>query len=103
MTPITIVRGNFGGPDIREIIDADVEGDFGIHPAAPAFPDASDRWTVTHVPTGCKCLTVEHRVQAVAARAQFLASGLDWSFTDPQAVTADHKRIGKAIRRQYAD
>lgn len=97
----TITIARHGG--IKDEIDADVDGQFAVHPTVPILsdPDESNTWTVTHVPTGWLCVETEHESQARAARAEFMASGLDWSFTDPNALTTDHKRVGSRLKRKY--
>lgn len=85
-------------PVIHDEIDADVEGPFAIH---QTIPTELESWTLTHVPTGYAVLTNELRLPLVAARAELLMGGLDWSFTTPNGVTPAHKRIGKALREKY--
>ncbi len=85
-------------PVLRDQIDADVEGAFGIHETVPVELGG---YTVTHIPTGWACVMTAHEIAAKAARAELLASGLDWSFTNPRKLTAEHKRVGKAIKQKY--
>jgi hypothetical protein len=92
---ISIARRSF-----NDQIDADVEGPFAIHETVPCYEDPC-RWTLTHVPTGHLMLDCAHRSQCVAARAEWLVSDLDWSFSDPKAVTAPHRAFGLQMQRKY--
>lgn len=100
---ITIARAGWkikGEPKVvRDEIDADVRDDFAIHETIPV--GIMSGWTVTHVPTGWSCLTGVSRRVATMARNAFIKSGLDWSFTDPKALTAEHKAVGSAIKRRW--
>lgn len=96
---ITIARSNFAGHGpAHDTIDADVEGHFAVHETVPV---ELGTWTLTHVPTGYKCLATDVKAQCIAARAEFLASDLDWSFTNPRQLTAQHKAFGKQMKRKY--
>jgi hypothetical protein len=90
------IADRFGTRDI----DADVEGHFAIHETIPVMSDPP-RWTLTHVPTGYQMLDCAHRLQCVAARAEWLASSLDWSFTDPKQIGKDHRAFGKRMQQKY--
>lgn len=79
-------------------IDADVIGAWAIHETIPV---SLGGWTLTHVPTGWLCLTTRYQRTAKAARAEFLASPLDWSFTDPRAITKKQQMFGRVVRRRY--
>lgn len=94
----TITIARHGG--VRDEIDADVAGDFAVHEALQADEDRGN-WSVTHVPTGWNLIWTRTKRAAFAARRAVLASGLDWSWSDPTQVPADCKHIGAMIKRRY--
>lgn len=79
-------------------IDADVEGPFAIHETIPV---SLGGWTLTHVPTGYVVISTDLELKCKAARADLLASDLDWTFTKPSDVTPAHRMFGRALRRKY--
>lgn len=95
---ITILRQSIMREPVRDEIDADVEGPFAIHEQLPVQLGG---FALTHVPTGYQVLAVQHEISARAARAELLASNLDWTFTDPKAVTSAHKIVGKRVKEKY--
>lgn len=99
---ISILRKSTGAmkhdEPTRDEIDADVEGPFAIH---EQLPTQLGGFALTHVPTGYQVLWTEHEVSCRAARAELLASALDWTFDDPKAVTSAHRVFGKALREKY--
>lgn len=96
---ISILRQSIMREPMRDEIDADCEGPWAIHEQLPVQLGG---FALTHVPTGYQVLAVQHEISARAARAELLASSLDWTFTDPKAVTSAHRVFGKALRERYA-
>lgn len=94
LQPIFILRHG----EHRDEIDADVEGCWAIHPAIPV---QLNRFSLTHIPTGYEVLHTETEIAARCARADLLVSDLDWTFTDPKAVTSVHRVFGKRLREKY--
>ena len=82
-------------------IPADVDGPFAIHETIPL---SLGGWTLTHIPSGYAVLTSVLHGQALACRAELLASGLDWaSVAAPADLTPAHRRVGRALREKYQD
>jgi len=80
-------------------IPADVDGPFAIHETIPL---SLGGWTLTHIPSGYAVLTSVLHGQALACRAELLASGLNWSTIEaPADLTPAHRRIGRALREKY--
>ena len=87
---------------ITDEIEADVEGPFAIHETV-FTPHTRDTgfWTLTHIPTGYVIVICEFRSQCIAARAELLAAGGDWSSADPKVIGTRHRTIGRRIKQTY--
>jgi hypothetical protein len=84
------------------MVDADTVGLFAIHRSLPA-DTFMGKWVVTHIPTGWYCLFTKTKRAAHAARKAYLASTLDWSFTDPRALQQmpAHREVGLEIKAKW--
>lgn len=70
---------------------------YGLFVVTPTFA-TEDHFTVTHAPTRWACLDgFRYQADAEACALRLAQSGLDWTFTDPAAMTAAHAQVLRAL------
>jgi hypothetical protein len=97
MTMIKIAARSYLRGVATDEVDAEVIGELAFHRSI-GIHRWSEKYSITHVRTGFRCMGASSKKQARDAIKALLALPVDWAFTNPETVKGWHEKHGDALR-----